>query len=56
MSGDKHKNKRKYEKPKIKTENLELFTGGATCNGTFNGNRKSTQNPPDNCAADRLKT
>lgn len=54
------KAKRKYEKPTITSDELELFGqgggGGGGCNGTFNGGRKSDQNPPDSCDPAKLKT
>lgn len=52
--------KKKYIRPTIKTENLDLFGakggGGGTCNGTTNGQRKSTANAPESCNRSRLKT
>lgn len=44
--------KKKYEKPEIKSESLMAF--GAVCNGMANGGRKATAGAPDFCNASRL--
>lgn len=45
--------KKKYQKPKIKSEKILEAGLGATCNGTTNGGRKSATPA---CKATSLKT
>ncbi|MCB0340768.1 MAG: hypothetical protein H6626_11225 [Pseudobdellovibrionaceae bacterium] len=51
-SNSNKKQKKKYKKPQVKSEDLMTF--GASCNGMATGGRKSTAGPPDNCNASKL--
>jgi hypothetical protein len=46
------KTKKKYVKPKMRSENLMTF--GALCNGTTGGGRKQVTGAPDFCSASKL--
>lgn len=46
------KQKKKYHKPKLKSESLMGF--GALCNGLAIGGRKATTGAPDFCTASKL--
>ena len=48
------KKKKKYIKPEIISEDLNVF--GASCNGSTNGNRKSSTAAPNFCNASRLNS
>jgi len=48
------KPKKKYVKPEIVTEDLNVF--GAACNGTTNGGRKASTSAPANCGANKLNS
>ena len=52
---DKPKDKKPYEKPEIKSEDLMTF--GAICNGKALGGRKEVANvPPAMCRPRKLKS
>lgn len=49
-----NKQKRKYVKPTIESEDLMAF--GAVCNGTMKGGRKAAVGAPSFCNANKLNS